>query len=124
LWDDYYTGYEPIGSLAQQKYIAITAVVASAKPVPAVPGSFAVARYSSTSIKASWVAVSGASGYEVFRSTSLSGTYTLIKTTTAISYINTRLTTGRTYYFKVRAYRLVGATKIYGAFTAVKSAIP
>lgn len=98
--------------------------VASGKPVPSVPGSFAAARSSSTSIRTSWTSVSGASGYEVWRSTSSAGTYTLVKTTTATSHTDTGLKTGTTYYYKARAYRLVGSTKVYGAYTAVKSAVP
>ncbi|MDR3645309.1 MAG: fibronectin type III domain-containing protein, partial [Clostridia bacterium] len=71
-----------------------------------------------------WGAIGGASGYEVYRSTSASGTYSLIKTTTSTSLVNTGLTKGKTYYYKVRAYRMVGSTKVYGAFSAVKSAKP
>ena len=33
----------------------------------------------------------------------------------------TNLTSGKTYYFKVRAYKTVNGTKTYGDFSAVKS---
>jgi len=42
----------------------------------------------------------------------------LIKTTTSTSYTNTKLTAGKTYYYKVRAYHLEGKTKVYGSFSA------
>lgn len=96
--------------------------VATAKPVPAAVGSFSVIRYNSTSIKISWAAVSGASGYEVHRSISSAGTYANIKSTTSISYINTGLITGKYYYYKIRAYRLVGTVRVYSNFSAVKYA--
>ena len=98
--------------------------IMSAKPVPSIPGSFTVARYSSTSIRTSWAAVSGANGYLVYRATSATGTYSLVRTTTSTSIINGGLINGRTYYYKVRAFRLVGTTRIYGALTAGKYARP
>lgn len=97
---------------------------AKAKPVPAVPSSIAVARYNSSSIKTSWAAVRGASGYQVWRATYSGGTYSLVKTTASTSWINSSLTKGKYYYYKVRAYHLEGTTKVYSAFTAVKYAKP
>jgi GH25 family lysozyme M1 (1,4-beta-N-acetylmuramidase) len=38
--------------------------------------------------------------------------------------MNTGLTTGTTYYYKVRAYRLVGSTKIYGSYSPIVSKTP
>ncbi|MHC1682971.1 MAG: leucine-rich repeat protein [Clostridiaceae bacterium] len=93
--------------------------VVSAKPVPAVPVNFKAVRTSPTSITASWSAVSGANGYEVYRFNSSNGTYSLVRTTTSLSFVNTGLITGNPYYYKVRAYRLVGTIKIYSNFTNV-----
>lgn len=104
-------------------YSGYTTVV-SAKPIPSVPTNFKAARYSSTSIKTTWIAVTGASGYEVYRATSSTGTYSLVKTTTSLYFTNTGLTTGRTYYFKARSYKLVGTVKVYSGWTAVSSARP
>ncbi|MDO4460425.1 MAG: hypothetical protein Q4C42_10195, partial [Clostridia bacterium] len=58
------------------------------------------------------------------RATSKTGTYSLIKTVSAGStyYKNTGLTKGKTYYYKVRAYKTIGSTKVYSAYTAVKYA--
>jgi fibronectin type 3 domain-containing protein len=94
-----------------------------AKVVPSTPTSTAVsAGYNS--IKISWNSVSGRTAYQLYRATSEGGTYSLIKTTTSTSYTNTSLITGKTYYYKVRAYRLVGKTKVYGSYSAVKSVAP
>lgn len=54
--------------------------------------------------KISWETVEGAEKYEIWRSTSKSGTYKKVKTAiTARSYTDTSATAGKTYYYKVRA---------------------
>ncbi len=68
-----------------------------------------------------WDKVSGASGYKIYRATSKSGTYSLIKTTKEASFENVKLTQGKTYYYKVRAYRTVNGKTIYSAYSTVKS---
>ena len=60
------------------------------------------------------------SGYEVYMATSKNGDYSLVKTTTAKTYTKTGLTKGKTYYFKVRAYKTVDGTKVYGNYSTVK----
>jgi uncharacterized protein YjdB len=100
--------------------------VKSVKPVPAKP-SIAAVRASSSSIRISWKKVSGASGYQVYRATSKAGTYSRIATViggSTVAYTNRSLTRGKTYYYKVRAYRKVNGTNVYGSFSAVKSAKP
>jgi len=57
-----------------------------------------------TSAKVTWSGTSGATSYKIYRATSASGSYQLIYTasSSARSYVNTGLTTGKTYYYKVR----------------------
>ncbi|MEI2356295.1 InlB B-repeat-containing protein, partial [Mesobacillus zeae] len=98
--------------------------VVSAKPVPSIPANLKAARYSSSSIKLTWSKVSGATGYQVYRATSKTGTYSYVKGTTSSSYINTGLTKKKTYYYKIRAYRTVGKTKVYSGWTTIVSAMP
>lgn len=62
-----------------------------------------------------------ATGYKVYMSTSKNGTYKLVKTTTAKSFTKYYLTSGKTYYFKVRAYRTVDGKNIYGDYSTIKS---
>ncbi len=57
-----------------------------------------------------WSAVSGASQYEVYRSGSKDGTYTLLGTTTAANYTDSKANAGYTYYYKVRAISKVRST--------------
>ncbi len=102
-------------------YSAFSSVV-SARPVPAAPTSPKATPATYNSIKVTWAAVSGATNYELYRATSSTGTYALLTTTSYTYYTNTSVNTGAAYYYKVRAYRLVGSTKVYGAFSAVASA--
>ena len=57
-----------------------------------------------------WTAVSGASKYEVYRSGSKDGTYTLLGTTTAANYTDSKANAGYTYYYKVKAISSVKNT--------------
>ena len=68
-----------------------------------------------------WSKVSGATGYKVYRATKKSGKYTCIKTVKTTSYKNTKLTKGKTYYYKIRAYRNVNKKAVYGGYSKVKS---
>ena len=56
-------------------------------------------------LKLSWLGVTGADGYEIYRSDTKDGSYTKVGTTTATSYTNTGVDTGKTYYYKIKAYR-------------------
>ena len=62
-----------------------------------------------------------ATGYKVYMATSKNGIYKLVKTTTAKSFTKYYLTSGKTYYFKVRAYRTVDGKNIYGDYSTIKS---
>lgn len=68
----------------------------------------------------SWKKISGASGYEIYRSTKSKSGFKKIKTTTKTSYTNTKLTSKKRYYYKVRAYRTVNGTKIYSSYSTTK----
>ncbi len=70
-----------------------------------------------------WKPVSGASGYQIYRSGKKNKGYKRIKTVTrgkTAKYRNKKLKKGKRYYFKVRAYRRVGGKKVYSSFSAVK----
>ncbi len=86
-----------------------------------------VSSNSYNSNKLSWNKVTGSSGYEVLRATSKTGTYKLVKTITSgstVSYTDTKLATGKTYYYKVRAYRTVDKKRVYSSYSSIVSAKP
>lgn len=66
-----------------------------------------------------WSKVTGATGYKVYYKTSKNGKWTCLKTANnkTTSYTKTGLKKGKTYYFKVKAYRTVGGKTYNGAFT-------
>ena len=74
---------------------------------------------STTYVSLKWDSCVGVTGYEVYRTTTKTGTYTKVATVKTTSYKNTGLKSGETYYYKVRAYKTVGSTKIYGNYSAV-----
>ena len=72
--------------------------------------------------KVSWAKVDGAVEYKVYRATSKSGTYSLVKTTTSLSYKNTSATAGKTYYYKVVAVcSNTAGNSAYSSIVSIKS---
>lgn len=72
------------------------------------------------SIEVKWTNVGGITGYQVYRSMSKSGPYTLIKTVDSETtrYLNQGRTLGKTYYYKVRAYKKgIYDTTVYGPYS-------
>ena len=66
-----------------------------------------------------WKAIEDADGYEVWRSTSKSGTYKKVKTTvSATSFADRDVTEGTKYYYKVRAIH--DTTAANSAYSAIK----
>ncbi len=96
-----------------------TSKVVSKKAAPAK----ASPKTSSTcsTIKVSWKKLSGVSGYQVYYSTSKSGKYKRLTSTKSTSYTQKKIKLGATRYYKVRAYKKVGKSYVYGAFSPVVS---
>ncbi len=61
-----------------------------------------------------WDKVSGADGYELYRSkVSSNSGFSFIKNQTGTSFSNTEMTVGTKYYYKVRAFKNVSGKKVY-----------
>ena len=80
-----------------------------AQPVISVSGV-------SGGLKISWEKVAGAKKYQVYRSDSEDGTFTKIKTTSGLSYTDTKAPKNQVSYYKVRAYG--ASTESMGAYSA------
>ena len=96
--------------------------IVSAKPLLSTPTITLSAGTKKAYVK--WKKISGASGYEIYRSTSKTGSYSKVKTITSastVSYTNSGLTSKKTYYYKVRAYRTVSGKKIYSSYSSIKN---
>ncbi|MEY4294533.1 MAG: hypothetical protein RLY82_221 [Pseudomonadota bacterium] len=74
-------------------------------PAPAAPTGLAASGPSATTINLAWTAVSGATGYDVYRSTSSSVALTaankIASAITTTSYLSSSLASSTTYYYKV-----------------------
>ncbi|MBQ6874387.1 MAG: leucine-rich repeat protein [Clostridia bacterium] len=70
-----------------------------------------------------WSNVSGESGYQVYYSTKKDSGYKKVASYKAnvVKGSKSKLTSGKKYYFKVRAYKKVNGKTIYGSFSTVKN---
>lgn len=82
------------------------------------------ASQSSTSVKVSWKKVNKADGYTVYKYDAKTKAYKAVKTTAKLSYTDKKLKTGKTYSYKVKAYRVINNKKVYGNPSAKAAAAP
>ena len=118
----YYYKVRAYRMIADKKKYGSYSEIVCAKPVLSKTTITVSSKSKKATIK--WNKVLGASGYKVYSATSSNGTYSLKKTITSIntlSYTNTNLVSGKTYYYKVRAYRNVNGNVVYGPYSVVKS---
>ncbi len=95
----------------------------SGRAVPAAV-SLKITTPSAGQIKLSWNKAAGADGYEIYRSTSGNGKYKKVKVISkgnVKTYTQKELTSGKTYYYKVRAFCRVNGKKVYGSESKVVS---
>jgi uncharacterized repeat protein (TIGR02543 family) len=89
---------------------------------PSAPYIRSIKRIASKSINLKWNSAKNARGYEIYRSLVKTGKYKLVATTKLLSYTNSKLTPGKTYYYKIRCYNLNGTVKVFSKMSAVKYA--
>ena len=79
-----------------------------------------VKKSSTGKVSVSWTNIAGETGYQISQSTSKTGTNIVVTyaTTTGKSKVITA-TKNKTYYYKVRAYKIVDNKKIYGPWSNV-----
>lgn len=77
---------------------------------------------SSVSVSLSWSSVYNATGYKVYRSTSINGPYAITASVSGTSYLDTNVSNGTTYYYKVAAYNL-NSTSSQSTYKAVTPTI-
>ncbi len=93
--------------------------VRTVKALTATPLKVIAKKSGIRSLRVSWEKIHGAQGYQVYRMSKYSGGYDQIRFTKNNTFSNTQLTNGRTYYYKVRSWRMDGGKRIYGAFSKV-----
>ncbi len=119
----YYYKVRAFRTVASTKTYSALSSIVSSRPALSVP-TVSANRYSSTQAKLVWNAISGASGYEVYRANSAAGPFAYQKTLTTSSYVNSGLVSGQTYYYQVRAYRIFNGMKIFGRNSSTVNITP
>lgn len=105
------------GSIRHSDYSSV--LKATTRPVQP---SLSLSSTKSKSINLNWTKISKrTTGYDVHMSTSSKGTFSSVGTTSNTSFTKSNLTKGKTYYFKVRAYRIVDGEKIYSLYSHTES---
>ena len=99
-------------------FLTSAVVVSPAWAKPAAPRGLVALTTSTTQVRLSWNAVSGATSYQVWRSSGTSSTFRRIVTVTSRHYANKGLKALTRYNYKVRAMK----KKVAGKFSRVSSA--
>ena len=95
--------------------------IVSKKVIPLTPKNI-TKEVNYYSIKLKLSSVNGADGYEIQRSTNKKRGYKSVKTTSELEWNNTKLSSNKTYYYKVRAYKLVNGKKVFSSFSSIITA--
>ncbi|UPM52531.1 InlB B-repeat-containing protein [Gottfriedia acidiceleris] len=106
-------------NFAKDQVTSNTTIYAKWVAIPAIPSNVKATKDGKTGVKLTWNSVTGATGYEIAKSTSKTGTYTHLADATKPVYTNSGLTKGKTTYYKVRSFKIVGSKKIYSNWTSV-----
>ena len=78
----------------------------------------------SKKVTATIKSVNGADGYRLYMSTKKNGKYDMVKEFTSeeeLLEFTSKTKKGKTYYYKVRSYRVVSESKVYSPFSSIKS---
>lgn len=77
-----------------------------------------VKKYSSTRVKLNWTDITNESGYQISKSTSKLKTNVIA--TVSKTNATLKVTKGKNYYYKIRAYKTVNGKRIYGPWSPVR----
>lgn len=78
-------------------------------------------RRTATTVTLSYSKVTGATGYKIYRATKKDGTYGYVGATKSLSYIDKGLQYDSSYFYKVRAYKVVDDKKVHSKYSDVLS---
>ena len=117
----YYYKVRAYTALNGKNTYGIPSAALTATAQPPVPAIFTAQKSTAASIRLAWSVSPGATGYVLYRSETSNGPFLRFKVTKALSFTDTGLIKGKTYYYKVRAYRVGNKINIYGTPSAWKS---
>jgi len=129
-WNATTKNWEPLSAVVDTVNNKITASIDHFSPVgpglggvPATPENLS-ASASGTTISLTWTEVDNATSYYIYRSSSASGIYTKIGTSTSPSYSDSGLDYSTTYYYKVSAVNSKGESSKSSAASATTGSAP
>ena len=96
----------------------------STSGTPPAPGTPTYTNLSTTSLTVNWTSSTGATSYNVYRSSSSSGTYSQIGTTSATFYGDTGLTPNTTYWYKIAGTNANGTGPQSASSSATTTPVP
>ncbi|NLE19540.1 MAG: fibronectin type III domain-containing protein [Clostridiales bacterium] len=112
------------GDLSHIRLQTYNTITVSLRPSPRISQVSAYSVYG-TQLLLDWNDIAGADGYEVWRGLSRLGAYTLVGTPTASRFVNSGLTPGTQYFYKVRAYNMIESYRVVsGKFSGAYAGIP
>lgn len=120
----YYYKIKAFRTVKKDTVYGKASAVSSVKLTLKVPTSVSISAKDYRTLTVKWKKVSGADGYYIYRSTKANGTYKRVgsvKGGSILSYSNQGVTTGRKYYYKVKAYRIVGNQKVTSGFSDARA---
>lgn len=110
---------------APTTHFSVFAPIVSTDPsAPSTPSGLAATAASASQINLSWTIVSGATGYDIYRSTTSDGTYSRIGSEPTVSsgstvtYSDAGLSGATTYYYKITALNANGESAASSAVNA------
>lgn len=107
----------PVPSGAGTVHDAGNAKISNALPKPVIQ---LLRNKAKNSIEAKWKKLTGVKGYQICYSTSKNWKGKKQKLVSKNKVVIKKLKKKKTYYFRVRAYRLEGAKKVYGAWSKIR----
>ena len=106
------------------KFYGSPSEIVKAKPVLYKGTVVSVKNTAAKTATIKWKKVNGASGYLVYRSTTNKvGSFKIIKTVKngkTVTFKNTKLIKGKTYYYKFKPFRVVDGKRVFGKLSTSK----
>lgn len=88
---------------------------------PAKPSIYSAESPAKGNATLKWNKVDGATGYVIYYKTSKNGSYKRLTSTKNLTYTNSKFTSGKNYYFRVKAYIKVSGGYIYSSESSAKT---